>query len=86
MRELIKLTVGEDYHLNHSKGHIVYGGMPNGESYSIVVKQADDKGSYAWNLFYPHSHKDITIDGVELFVDYVTPEEIGLRVPERAVD
>ena len=35
---------------------------------------------YAWNLFYPREQSRIRIDGVNILVEKVTPDEIRLRV------
>jgi len=35
---------------------------------------------YAWNLFFSREQARITIDGVDISVESVTPEEIRLRV------
>ncbi|GAI33241.1 unnamed protein product, partial [marine sediment metagenome] len=35
---------------------------------------------FAWNLFYPKEQSKIRIDGVNILVDNVTPDEIRLRV------
>ena len=43
-------------------------------------RKADGYRGYAWNLFYPKRKSEITIDGVHVFVDNVTPDEIRLRV------
>ena len=80
MVEPIVLSVGEDVHLRRGKDHIFYAGMPSENVYSIVQKKAGGYQGYAWNLFYPKSRQEITIDGVNIFVENVTPEEIRLRI------
>ena len=37
-------------------------------------------GYFAWNLFFQKRQQDITIDGVNISVENVTPEEIRSRV------
>jgi len=54
--------------------------MPSDTVYSIVQRKADGYQGYAWNLFYPKRKSEITIDGVKIFVDNVTPDEIRLRI------
>lgn len=76
----IVLAVGEDFHLRRGKDHILYAGMPSENVYSIVQKKSDGYRGYAWNLFFPKRRQDITIDGVNIFVEDVTPEEIRLRI------
>ena len=80
----VTLPVGGDFHLRSGKDHIVYAGMPSEKIYSIVQRKrkfAPYIGwGYAWNLFYPREQTGITIDGVSIFVEQVTPEEIRFRV------
>jgi len=80
MIEPVVLSVGEDVHLRRGKDHIIYAGMPSENVYSIVQKKATGYQGYAWNLFFPKRRQDITIDGVNIFVESVTPEEIRLRI------
>jgi hypothetical protein len=76
----IVLSVGEDVHLRQGKDHILYAGMPSEDVYSIVQKKSNGYQGFAWNLFFPKGRQDITIDGVNIFVENVTPEEIRLRI------
>ena len=78
--KVLVLGIGEDFHLRRGKDHIVYAGMPSEDVYSIIQKKANGQQGYAWNLFYPKRKRDITIDGVTLYVERVTPEEIEVRV------
>ena len=80
MVEPIVLSVGEDFHLRRGKDHIIYAGMPSENVYSIVQKRSDGYRGYSWNLFFPKRRQEITIDGVNIFVENVTPEEIRLRI------
>jgi len=81
MIEPVVLSVGEDCHLRRGKDHIIYAGMPSDNVYSIVQKKEGfPYQGFAWNLFYPKRQQDITIDGVNIFVENVTPEEIRLRI------
>lgn len=73
------LEIGADFHLRRGKDHIMYAGMPADEVYSIVQRKVYGYQGYAWNLFYPKYKRDITIDGVRLYIERVTPEEIELR-------
>jgi len=76
----IVLSVGEDVHLRQGKDRIIYAGMPSEDVYSIVQKKSKGYQGFAWNLFFPKGRQDITIDGVNIFVENVTPEEIRLRI------
>jgi hypothetical protein len=42
------------------------------------VKSSGYRG-YSWNLYFPKKKRDITIDGVGIYVERVIPEEIELR-------
>ena len=74
------LPVGEDFHLRRGKDHIIYAGMPAEGIYSIVQVKASGYQGYAWHLYYPRRRQDITIDGVNIYIERVTPDEIELRV------
>ena len=74
------LSVGEDFHLRRGKDHIIYAGMPSDSVYSIAQKKASGYQGFAWNLYYPRKRQDISIDGVNIYIERVTPEEIELRV------
>jgi hypothetical protein len=80
MVEPVVLAVGESVHLRQGKDHILYAGMPSENVYSIVQKKARGYQGYAWNLYFPKKRQEITVDGVSIFVENVTPDEIRLRV------
>jgi len=80
MDESIVLSIGESFHLRRGKDHVVYAGMPSENVYSIVQKKSSGYQGFAWNLFFPKRRLEIIIDGVNLFIENVTPEEISLRV------
>jgi len=84
MNNSVVLSVGDSYHLRRGKDHIVYAGMPSDKVYSIAQRKRDMAPyigwGYAWNLFFPVGQTTIRIDGVNIQVDNVTPNEIRLRV------
>jgi hypothetical protein len=80
MSNPILLSVGDSYHVRMGKDRIIYAGMPSDNVYSIVQKNASGYQGYAWNLFYPKNKTSLTIDGIEIIVESVTPEEIRMRV------
>lgn len=81
MDRLLVLSVGDITHLRFGKDRIVYAGMPSEKVYSIVqMKWEFFYRGFAWNLFYPKEQSKIRIDGVNILVDNVTPDEIRLRV------
>jgi len=81
MDRSVVLSVGDTYHLRLGKDRIVYAGMPSENVYSIIqMKWEFLYRGYAWNLFYPREQSTIRIDGVNILVDNVAPDEIRLRV------
>ena len=81
MAQSATLSVGDTLHLRRGKDRIVYAGMPSEKTYSIVqMKWEFFYRGYAWNLFFSREQTKITIDGVSISVENVTPEEIKLRV------
>ena len=73
------LPIGGDFHLKMGKDYIIYAGMPSEEVYSFAQRKSFGYRGYAWNLFYAKSHRDILIDGVKIYVERVTPQEIQFR-------
>ena len=80
MDRTVMLSVGESVHLRLGKDYILYAGMPSEGVYSIVQKKAVVYQGFAWNLFYPRSRSQITVDGVTVYVENVTPDQIRLRI------
>ena len=80
MGKVTVLAVGEDFHLKRGKDRIVYAGMLSEEVYSIVQIKASGYQGYAWHLYYPQRKRDLTIDGVPVYVERVSAEEIEIRV------
>jgi hypothetical protein len=80
MEPSIVLSVGQAFHLKQFKDRIIYAGMPNEDVYSIAQRKTDGYRGFGWNLFFPKRKQDIVIDGVKLFVESVTPDEIRFRV------
>jgi len=80
----VVLSVGDTFHLRRGKDRIVYAGMPSEKAYSIVQRKQEfvpyAAWGYAWNLFFPREQSKIRIDGVDISVENVTPDEIRLRV------
>ena len=76
-----QLSIGEEYHLKLGKDRIMYAGMPSEEVYSIAQRKNSGYQGYAWNLFFPKNRRDVTIDGVRIYVEKVTPDEIEFRTP-----
>jgi len=74
------LAIGEEYHLRMGKDRIVYAGMPSEDVYSIVQRKTSGYQGFAWNLYYSRRKTDIKIDGVNIIVESVSPEEIMFRI------
>ena len=81
MNNSVVLSVGDIYRLRLGKDRIVYAGMPSENVFSIVqMKWEFLYRGYSWNLYFPKGQSTIRIDGVNIIVDSVTPDEIRLRV------
>jgi hypothetical protein len=84
MNSSVTLSIGDSYHLRSGKDRIVYAGMPTDNVYSIVQRKREALpygwSGQAWNLFYPKAQKTIRIDGVNISVESVTPDEIRLQI------
>ena len=80
MEGSIVLAVGEAFHLRMGKDRIVYAGMPSEDVYSIVQRKTNGYQGFAWNLYYSRRKTDIKIDGVDIVVESVSPEEIMFRI------
>ena len=74
-------SVGDMHHLRFGKDRIVCAYMTSEKVYSIVqMKWEFFYRGYAWNLFFPKEQNKIRIDGINLIVESVTPNDIMLRV------
>jgi len=81
MDNTIVLSVGDSHHLRMGKDRIVYAGMPSENIFSIVqMKWEFLYRGYSWNLYFPKEQSTIRIDGVNILVESITPQEIRLRV------
>ncbi|MFC1952001.1 hypothetical protein ACFLYI_03035 [Chloroflexota bacterium] len=81
MNNSVVLSVGDRYQLRFGKDRIVYAGMPSENVFSIVqMKWEFMYRGYSWNLYFPKGQSTIRIDGVNIQVESVTPDEIRLRV------
>jgi len=81
MNNSVVLSVGDTYRLRLGKDRIVYAGMPNDDVFSFVqMKWEFLYRGYSWNLYFPKGKNMIRIDGVNILVESVSPEEIRIRV------
>ena len=81
MDNSVVLSVGDSHHIRLGKDRIVYAGMPSEKVFSITqIKWEFFYRGYAWNLFFPVGQSKIRIDGINMLVESVTPDEIRLKV------
>ena len=81
MNSSIVLSVGDIYHLRLGKDRIIYAGMPSENVFSIIqMKWEFLYRGYSWNLYFQKGQGTIRIDGINIIVDSVKPDEIRLRV------
>ena len=81
MNNTVVLSVGDTHRLRLCKDRVVYADMPNENVFSFVqMKWEFLYRGYSWNLYFPKNQSSIRIDGVNILIDSVTPDEIRLRV------
>lgn len=81
MNNSVVLSVGDSHHIRLGKDRIVYAGMPSEKVFSIAqMKWEFMYRGYSWNLFFPIGQSKIRIDGINMLVESVTPDEIRLKV------
>ena len=81
MDNSVVLSVGDSHHIRLGKDRIVYAGMPSEKVFSIAqMKWEFMYRGYSWNLFFPIGQTKIRIDGINMLVESVTPDEIRLKV------
>ena len=81
MNNTVVLSVGDTHRLRLGKDRVVYAGMPNENVFSFVqMKWEFLYRGYSWNLYFPKNQSTIRIDGVNILIESVTPEEIRPRV------
>ena len=80
MDRTVVLSVGDIHKLGLGKDRIIYGGMPSDNVFSIIeVRWEFFYRGYSWNPFFPKSRSEIRVDGVNILVEKVTPDEIRFR-------
>jgi len=81
MARLAVLTVGDSTSLGFFRGRITYAGVPNDQTFSLGLRRWDFCHMvYGCNLYFPADLKQTSIEGVDIQVEEVTPEEIRLRI------
>jgi len=80
MDRTVVLSVGDMHKLGLGKDRIVYAGMPSEDVFSIVqVRWEFVYRGYSWSLYFPKNRSEIRIDGGNILVENVTPNEIRFR-------
>jgi hypothetical protein len=80
MDKTIVLSVGDTHKLVLGKDRVIYAGMPSQNVFSIIqVRWEFMYRGYSWNLYFPKSRSEIRIDGVNILVENVTPNEVRFR-------
>jgi hypothetical protein len=80
MDRTVVLSVGDTHKLGLWKDRIIYAGMPSENVFSIVqVRWEFMYRGYSWNLYFPKNCSEIRIEGVNILVENVTPNEIRFR-------
>ena len=77
------LNIGERTKLKTGwfrKDELVYAGMPNDHTYSLVLTWSSSHNSMAYNLFVPITQKEIRHDYLTIMVKRVTTTNIELEL------
>jgi hypothetical protein len=82
MNNSITLKVGDVFHLKRGKDRIRYAGIVSEDVFSIVQEKKAGYQGFACILYFPSKTTQMTIDGINLGVESVSPEKIVLRVVE----
>jgi len=79
----ITLKVGGPFTLRSgfaTKTVLLYGGMPDRETYSLIVSNTSGYNSQAYNLYYPSSRRSLEVGRRLLEILSLTPDEIRLNI------
>jgi len=85
MKEFI-LKVGESAKIKTKfmgDSRIVYAGMPNKDTYSIVVTHTMGNNSSAYNLYFPITQRNIEIEKKSFNVYELNSDRIRLNLVEK---
>lgn len=64
------------------KDELIFAGMPNEHTYSLVLTWSSSHNSMAYNLFLPTTQKEIFHEYMTIIVRRVTPSSIELELRE----
>jgi hypothetical protein len=77
---VVSLYAGDDCRVpGLLQGRIAYAGMPSPEAFSLVNRR-DIGPNYACNLFRAVDARDITVAGVKVHIESVSPDKITIQV------
>jgi hypothetical protein len=79
----ITLKVGESVTLRTgfaTKAVLIYGGMLDRETYSLVFAYTNGYNSLAYNLYYPASRRSVVLSKRRLEILAVSPDELRLNI------
>ncbi len=86
MEEII-LQVGQKYKIKGSifigKYIVGYTGMPNEQTFSIVIIFSEGYQSHAYNLFYPHNQKKIELEHGIIEVLHVNADSLRCKISKK---
>ena len=79
----ITLKVGESVTLRTgfaTKAALIYGGMPNKETYALVFAFTNGYNSLAYNLYYPANRRSAVLSKRQLEILAISPDELRLNI------
>ena len=79
-----RLSIGEELLLKRGllgRLRVVYAGMPNADTFSLVIHQTDGYAGYGYNLYFPRDTQSVKLRYGTLEVLSVSPEllRVGVR-------
>jgi hypothetical protein len=77
------LKIGESASLRSgffTKTAVVFAGMPDRDGYSLVFTWNQGNAAFAYNLYFPKSRHQLTLDKKQIDVYAVSSEEIRLVI------
>ena len=63
-----------------TKTTLVFGGMPDRETYTLIIGYTNGYNSLAYNLYYPYSRRSVVLSKRQLEILSVTPDELRLNI------
>lgn len=63
-----------------TKTTLVFGGMPDRETYTLIIGYTNGYNSLAYNLYYPVSRRSVVLSKRQLEILSITPDELRLNI------